>query len=195
MLLLGVLMACLACCSSGEKTLSFTNWSDLEDLVNKVSDAVTRTKRDFPYNYDASAQYSTNDIEYTPAASSSAVADERQDGAGTDIVFQFPQTSVPELIVNLAPFGSVGVLGYSIVRDIQLQGELDNLKRMIEDLEDAGIADLDKSATSLCTTVNTLTTLQGCANGACFDNADAPDFGAKAQDFLTKWSMVANPTC
>ena len=50
-------------------------------------------------------------------------------------------------------FGSVGVLGYSIVRDIQLQGELDNLKRMIEDLEDAGIADLDKSATSLCTTV------------------------------------------
>ena len=96
-------MACLACCSSGEKTLSFTNWSDLEDLVNKVSDAVTRTKRDFPYNYDASAQYSTNDIEYTPAASSSAVADERQDGAGTDIVFQFPQTSVPELIVNLAP--------------------------------------------------------------------------------------------
>ena len=112
MLLLGVLLACLACCSSGEKTLSFTNWSDLEDLVNKVSDAVTRTKRDFPYNYDASAQYSTNDVEYTPP--SSAVADERQDGAGTDIVFQFPQTSVPELIVNLAPVSN-NILLYTLI--------------------------------------------------------------------------------
>lgn len=161
--------------------------------MNKVSDAISRTKRDFPYNYDASAQYSEADAQYTP--SDNSVADERQDGAGTDIVFQFPQTSVPELIVNLAPFGSVGVLGYSIVRDIQLQGELDNIKRMIEDLEDAGIADLDKSATSLCTTVSTLTSLQGCGADGCFDNVEAPNFGAKAQDFLTKWSMVANPTC
>ena len=48
----------------------------------------------------------------------------------------------------------MGVLGYSIVRDIQLQGELDNIKRMIEDLEGAGIASLGDSATSLCTTVS-----------------------------------------
>lgn len=196
-----LLVACVAC-SSAEKTLSFSNWSDLEDLVSKVSDAISsRAKRDFPYNYDAEAQYSEAQYneaaaqQYTPSVNS-AVADERQDGAGTDIVFQFPQTSVPELIVNLAPFGSVGVLGYSIVRDIQLQGELDNIKRMIEDLEDAGIADLDTSAKSLCSTVNSLTSLQACTDaGACGDDVEAPMFGEKARDFLTKWSMVANPTC
>lgn len=202
-----VLLVASVAFSSAEKTLSFSNWSDLEDLVSKVSDAISsRAKRDFPYNYDAEAQYSEaqySEAQYNEAAAqqytpsvNSAVADERQDGAGTDIVFQFPQTSVPELIVNLAPFGSVGVLGYSIVRDIQLQGELDNIKRMIEDLEDAGIADLDKSAKSLCSTVNSLTSLQACApDGTCGNDVEAPSFGDKARDFLTKWSMVANPTC
>ena len=97
------LLACVAC-ASAEKTLN--NWSDLEDLVSKVSDTISsRAKRDFPYNYDASAQYSNEAAQYTPdaAAVNTPIADERQDGAGTDIVFQFPQTSVPELIVNLAP--------------------------------------------------------------------------------------------
>ena len=58
-----------------------------------------RSKRDFPYNYEAEAYNSITPADsgyHTPAA------DDRQ-GQGTDIVFQFPQTTVPELIVNLAP--------------------------------------------------------------------------------------------
>lgn len=180
-----------------DSVMGFSNWSDLEDLVNKVSEAVksddhSRSKRDFPYNYDADSDSynSVNDGFHSPQA------DDRQDNRqGTDIVFQFPQTTVPELIVSLAPFGSVGVFGYSIVRDIQLQGQLTDIKRMIEDLEDAGIASLSTSATALCTTVTSLTSAQGCNSGVCVDNADQPGFGNKARSWGTTWSQVANPTC
>lgn len=193
-------LAFIGLVSAKESVMGFSNWSDLEDLVTKVSKAISedspaRSKRDFPYNYDADSYNSIDSVDAGYSGYHTPAADERQGGAGTDIVFQFPQTTVPELIVNLAPFGSVGVLGYSIVRDIQLQGELDNIKRMIEDLENAGIANLGTAATSLCTTVTSLTSVQGCAADGCFDNAEPPNFGDKARAFLTGWSEVANPTC
>lgn len=113
-----------------------------------------------------------------------------------DLLFDVPQTSVPQIIVDLAAFGPVITFGYAFAADQIMVDEMNKLKDRIKVMSDTNPAGLASSFSTLCTKVTELTSAQGCdATPTCQDEVANPDWRVKSSSLLNQLLAVTDPTC
>lgn len=113
-----------------------------------------------------------------------------------DLLFNVPQTTVPQIIVDLAAFGPVITFGYAFARDLQMQDDINALKDRIQKMKDANPGAIKSQLSTLCAKVTELTSAQGCdATPTCADEITVTDWFVKATDLINKLIAVEDPTC
>ena len=68
--------------------------------------------------------------------------------------------------MTLFQFGSLGVLSYAAVRDIQKQDKLNDLETRLKAIEDSDPSLTKTRITSVCEKVNAITSQAACSNNA-----------------------------
>jgi len=113
-----------------------------------------------------------------------------------DLLFDVPQTSVPQIIVDLAAFGPVITFGYAFARDQMMVDDMNELKDRIKVMTDTDINALKSSFSTLCSKVTEVTSVQGCdATPTCADEIENPSWFVKGSDWINKMLAITDPTC
>jgi len=123
------------------------------------------------------------------------VANKLRRQGGNRILFNVPQSSVPDAIINVAALGPIVTFAYAFARDQMMETDITNLKKKVEDARPIHVR-----AKAICSKVTELTSAQGCGKAGetgCQDEVvDPPNQGTfwftQGSDLINKLIAVTD---
>jgi len=187
------------------------SWEEFDDWLGHVAKGNLRPKRSAYDSYDSYYSYNNNNSSYYDDydhyhlersledkdyfTSVDVLANKfRRQGLfdENNFVFNVPQQSIlPDAIIRVAALGPIVTFAYAFARDWQMAGDIQDLKKRVEDFDGASVND---QAKALCEKVKEITRLQGCsaATPGCQDEVVEPPQVGEAFKWFPQGSDLIN---